>query len=194
MTATAREALHSSKTDDHGTPPEYVEMARDIMGGIDLDPFSSSYWNHHIVKARSICDGVTRDGFAEPWWGRVFINHPGVPRSGNTRRSWAKLVSAWTRGEVETALWVGFRLDQLAELQSEAVHPLQMFNLIPRERVCYMIRNGSGPPIRSKDPTHSSYFTLLPTRASVSQARTQLEKFRVYSESLIIGGALIRPV
>lgn len=35
-------------SDSWYTPPTYVEAAREVMGGIDLDPFSSSEANKHI--------------------------------------------------------------------------------------------------------------------------------------------------
>jgi len=188
-----RGTLVSSETCEHGTPPEYVEMGRDLIGAIDLDPFSSSYWNTYLVKATRFYD--ERDnGFDQPWYGRMFVNHPGVARSGNCRRSWDKLISGWMGGQIETAVWVGFNLNQLSDLQGAAHHPLQLCNLFPRERICFMVRNGGSPPVRSNQPMHGNYITLLPTRKSASQAREQISKFASYGESLTIGGAVTRPI
>ena len=189
----ARSILHASGSDEHGTPPAYVEAGRDICGDFDLDPFSSSYWNAHVVKARRYFDERS-NGFDQSWSGRLFVNPPGRPRSGNVRRAWEKLITAWKHDQVETAFWVGFSLQQLAELQSAPVHPLQMYTWIPRDRVRYMLRNGGGPPIKSENPTHGSYFTLIPTRRSMSQARTQIEKFIYHANRLDIGGAVVRPI
>lgn len=190
-----REALLSSATDDHGTPSAYIEMGRDIMGGIDCDPFSSSYWNEHVVKARVFYDERT-NGFDPKsiWFGKTWVNNPGKPRSGNTRRAWDRLIGGWRAGEIETAMWMGFQLNQLGDLQGAAIHPLQFLNLFPRERICFLIRNGGSAPIVSKDPTHANYITLLPTQRSASQARDQIAKFAQYAGSLTIGGQLVRPV
>lgn len=74
---------HSAVTDEHGTPRKVVEMWRYVMGGIDLDPASSDYWNVNVVKARRFfdermngleCEWVV-DGVSCP---TVAINPPGT--------------------------------------------------------------------------------------------------------------------
>jgi len=59
------------------TPSIYTEMAREVMGEIDLDPFSSNAANQHI-KAKRYFD-VDQDAFKQKWFqdqGRVFMNPP----------------------------------------------------------------------------------------------------------------------
>lgn len=59
------------------TPSIYTEMAREVMGEIDLDPFSSSVANRH-VKAKRYFD-IDKDAFKQQWFqdqGRVFMNPP----------------------------------------------------------------------------------------------------------------------
>lgn len=59
------------------TPGVYTEMAREVMGDIDLDPFSSSAANRH-VRAKRYFDPKT-DAFKQVWFqeqGRVFMNPP----------------------------------------------------------------------------------------------------------------------
>ena len=56
------------------TPKKYIEAARAVMGGIDLDPASSAF-AQKTVKATKY---YTKDdsGLDHPWQGRVFLNPP----------------------------------------------------------------------------------------------------------------------
>ena len=52
----------------------YIESARTVMKGIDLDPASSDELNKSI-KA-SIHYTIEEDGLQQEWLGRVFLNPP----------------------------------------------------------------------------------------------------------------------
>ena len=57
------------------TPPYIIEMAREVMGSIDLDPFSSAKANE-IVKAKRYFT-IADDGlYNRIWKGNVWMNHP----------------------------------------------------------------------------------------------------------------------
>lgn len=63
-----------SDCDDWYTPPLYIEYAREVMGGIDLDPACSPKANIH-VRATNIF--TARDnGLLHDWHGRVWLNPP----------------------------------------------------------------------------------------------------------------------
>lgn len=73
MTANIR---HSSESVEHFTPKWLVEIARYVLGGIDLDPASSEFANQ-VVKAPRIYTAEDNGLLAPRWDGRVFLNPPG---------------------------------------------------------------------------------------------------------------------
>lgn len=64
-------------SDSWYTPSMYTDMAREVMGGIDLDPFSSKTANRHIKASRFF--DVESNAFDQIWFkeqGTVFMNPP----------------------------------------------------------------------------------------------------------------------
>jgi len=56
------------------TPSEYIEMARRVMGSIDLDPASNEY-AQEIVKAEKYYT-IDDDGLSMEWKGNIWLNPP----------------------------------------------------------------------------------------------------------------------
>jgi ParB family chromosome partitioning protein len=56
------------------TPAEYIEMAREVMDGIDLDPASCEYAQRTVQAAQYFT--AADDGLALSWHGRVWLNPP----------------------------------------------------------------------------------------------------------------------
>jgi hypothetical protein len=82
------------------TPADWVERARQALGGIDLDPAS------HAVAQRTVRAGhfftIADDGLSRPWFGRVWLNPP-----YHREMLWrfvGKLVEEVASGRVEQAI------------------------------------------------------------------------------------------
>lgn len=73
----AKPGTDQRDSDDWHTPSTYTEMAREVMGGIDLDPFSSKSANRSVKAVRFFdvySNALERDWFEDK--GRVFMNPP----------------------------------------------------------------------------------------------------------------------
>jgi len=57
------------------TPWAIIQCARELMGGIDLDPFSCHAANNR-PEGRLANEYFIKDGLESEWWGNVWMNHP----------------------------------------------------------------------------------------------------------------------
>ena len=90
---------NNSGNNEWYTPGKYIELARQVMGGIDTDPATSEIANR-TVKAEKIFTAED-DGRNQVWSGRVWMNPPyAQPLMGD----FAEAVSAkFESGEIEQA-------------------------------------------------------------------------------------------
>lgn len=70
------------------TPHKYIEAAREVMGGIDLDPASCEAANQ-VVKAKQIYTQEV-NGLAQSWCGNIWLNPPYTAADGTPGRLGSK--------------------------------------------------------------------------------------------------------
>jgi hypothetical protein len=96
-----------TKHNEWYTPAKYVDAAREVMGGIDLDPASCAFANLTVKAARYYT--TEENGLLQPWSGRTWLNPPFVGRTHGQNKStnslWVeKLVRHYQAGEIEQAV------------------------------------------------------------------------------------------
>lgn len=133
MTRTRTAARHSSDSPEWFTPRPIVDAAREVLGGIDLDPASHAEANR-MIRARRFYD-ERANGLRRPWSGRVFLNPPG----GFVAEFWHRLIDAWEAREITAAIWIGFSIEQLQTLQGYEVRsPLAFPFCVPDRRIPFV--------------------------------------------------------
>lgn len=91
--------VQQSLSNEHYTPAKYIDAAREVLTGIDLDPASCPEANA-TVKATEFYSAKD-DGLRREWRGRVWLN---PPYGGLTGRFITKLVESYDAGKVSAAI------------------------------------------------------------------------------------------
>jgi len=123
-TAWAAMSIIKPTFNDYYTPLWMVDMAREGMGGIDLDPassYSANYY-HKIPKFYSRQD----DGHTQPWFGRVWLNAP----YGENKPWIDDVIRHWDSGAVTQLCWLAptyaFNKKQALPLRERASLVIQL--------------------------------------------------------------------
>ena len=191
MKSPTLQALHSSATPEHGTPPEHINAVGRVLGLIELDPASSAVFNKN-VKAEKFFTKAN-NGLLQQWNGRLFVNPPSGERGGLVKAFWDKLMDDYASRKVQAAIWVGFSIDQLQTLQNTTYGgPLRFPVCIPRQRIQFVksmeISNQPGlfgdasvdaTPVLGESPTKPNFIAFIPpVDEDWSRDRPDAETFR----------------
>jgi phage N-6-adenine-methyltransferase len=98
------------------TPADHIALARQAMGGIDLDPASSHVANR-VVQAETFYSADT-NGLDKEWAGRVWLNPPYAQPF--IAQFADKMVEEWKSGRVEAAIVLTHNYTDTAWFQSLA--------------------------------------------------------------------------
>ena len=164
--------LHSSRTDRWFTPEYLIEMAKAVLGDIDLDPASEELANR-AIQAKTIIT-QERDGLTTEWSeGSIFLNPPGGKLKNRSLSAlfWAKLMDHKQNCKLTHAIYIGFSLEQLAISQS--YHELKMLDFplcVPRKRIKF-----DNPVVAKHAPSHSNVIIYVP--GAVDKTDLFLETF-----------------
>src|SRR6266481_746008 len=93
-----------TKSNEWYTPSRYIEAARQVMGGIDLDPASCEVANE-IVRATHYYT-AKENGLEQRWYGNIWLNPPygKINNKSLILLFVEKLVSEYEAGNVEQAI------------------------------------------------------------------------------------------
>jgi DNA N-6-adenine-methyltransferase (Dam) len=91
--------IGSSASEEWYTPQRYIEVARNVLGVIDLDPASNA--NANATVRALVFYSADDDGLDQTWEGRVWLN---PPYGNKTAQFVAKLREEYDAGNVTAAI------------------------------------------------------------------------------------------
>lgn len=154
--AQSRQALHSSRTYEWYTPSEYVDAARQVLGGtIDLDPASCDLANQFVRAERYYTKEDS--GLVKDWNGRVWLNPPYM-RGG--QETWSKkFLEEYRKGNMTEGILLVNAVPDCKWFQKLWAHPI----CFASRRIKFIDAEGN----RKGSPTHGSVFCYTGDRPEV---------------------------
>lgn len=149
----------SSITDEWYTPKPWIDLAREVMGSIDLDPATSSPVNRKWINAPVFytreMNGLSKD---LPWSGNVWLNPPYGRGENSASRFLQRLIDELAAGRVTQAISC-LNINSMSSLwffntvmQANAIH------CIPPRRVEF---EPPDPAMRGSSPNKGTVFSYF---------------------------------
>lgn len=171
--------LHASASDSWMTPNEVLIRVRQTLGGIDLDPASSSLANKRVGAQHYYTE--QDDALRLHWNGaamfqeipnctsRVFCNPPGGkypkghPRAGQSKTGlfWQKLMIEVAAGNITDAIFLFFSIEGMSNCQGyDWKGPPKFPTCIPASRLKFVPENYE--PGKKDRPSHANAIVYVP--------------------------------
>lgn len=146
----ASSVKHSALTNEQYTPAPIVEMVREVLGSIDVDPATSLLANKTVKATRFwTADDEPEATFEASWEGNVFLNPPGGQKmvllgtgfNSNPSLFWAKMMHEWDQEKTMRAgIFLGFTLEVLQSSQCVEKYPMLRFPIcVPSRRLSFNV-------------------------------------------------------
>lgn len=128
------------------TPKEYVDAARLVLGGIDLDPASCAIANKAIQAGRYYTK--ESNGLTQPWYGRIWLNPPYA--AGLVAQFADKLSHHVQEGDVEAAIVLVNNATETVWFNTLA--GMAAAAVFPKRRIQFIMPDGGkkGSPIQGQ--------------------------------------------
>lgn len=164
-----RASLTSSASEEWYSPPWVIDLARQVMGGIDCDPASNAIAQQWIQAATWY--GIKDDGLKQRWHGRTWLN---PPYGGQIGQWTGKAIEAYESGDIEQAILLVRPAPGSAWFQQLAA---KCASCVTDKRIRFIDANG----VEQASPVHGNIFYFI---------GQEVERFReVFSEI----GVVARP-
>lgn len=147
---------HSARSDNWWTPPAVLDLAREVLGQIDLDPASCLQANAAVGATRYYTEAD--DGLTLPWAGTVWCNPPGGRRGNKSLAGlfWLKLIQ--DRGALTHAIFMAFSAEALQNTQRKGGPSIMDFPFcVPAKRIRFL-----KPGVEATSPSHSNVVVYVP--------------------------------
>lgn len=130
-------------------PPESIELARQVMGGLDLDPASDEIAQQWVQAANYYT--LTQNGLSHPWFGRVWLHPPAPGKPGKWIK---KAIAEYEVGNITEAI-ILVRPSPGSKWFQALMRRFPV--CFPDQRICFLDQQGHPQP----QPQQSHVFFYL---------------------------------
>lgn len=167
--------MSSHRTDEWLTPLPILDLVREVLGDLDLDPASSEQANERVgARDYFTCDS---DGLSSVWpdAGTVYLSPPGgkVNNQSRTALFWKKLMEHQSTRAFKHGIFMAFSAEARQTTQGHGVLSINDFpNCTPARRIKFDHADGH----QGESPAHSNCIVYVP--GSVDKTDKFIRVFR----------------